>query len=169
MKRMSFSFQKLKGVLIASFEMGHCSPRNADSGFLAAMTQRWDQLPGDCHQSPLCPCVHGLSKVTERVLGMYRERGWKWWSGGSHPNILSSREDPCSTAAPSWIWVVERHPRLAGRDGGDDTCPEQPDSSCSFTHCSRPAAALLPGRKPGRFGSWMKCHRTCVNPISSRM
>lgn len=48
---------------------------------------------------------------------MYRERGWKWWSGGSHPNILSSREDPCSTAAPSWIWVVRDIPDLQAEMG----------------------------------------------------
>lgn len=48
---------------------------------------------------------------------MYRVRGWKAWSGVSHPNLLSRREDRWSTAAPSWIWVVRDIPVLQAEMG----------------------------------------------------
>lgn len=102
---MSFSFQKLRIVFIPSFEMGHHAPRNADLGFLMAMTWRWDQLPSKCHQNPLC-----AREETEGSLGCTgREDG----TGGvvdRIQNLLSGREDPWSTAAPSWMWVVRDIP-----------------------------------------------------------
>lgn len=53
------------------------------------MTQRWDQLPSDCHQSPLCPCVHGLSEGTEGSLGRTgREDG----NGGAVGHIQTSSQ-----------------------------------------------------------------------------
>lgn len=117
------SFQKLRSVLIALFEMCHCSPRSAALDFLTTMTWRWDQLSSDWHQSPLCPVVYTLLEGTASpcdIQGKRKERG------GAVGRIQTSSKvgktvDHCCSLLDLGNY---RHSHLAGGDGGDDTCPE---------------------------------------------
>lgn len=130
------------------------SPRNADSGFLTAVEMG---SAAQCHHIPLCPCAHGLPKGSEGSLG---HRGREDGKGGALGHIQASSQVGKTHGAlqlPPGFGELKAS-QTCRWGWGDDTCPEQPDLSCSFSHRSRPAAALLPGGKPGQFGSWMKHH-----------